>query len=595
VASPSGYKNITIANIAKSANSPFANSDVIVLSFIPSSGGSALTVEESDGSPTDSAITKIKFPNGTLSISSHEATYTPTAAAITIQEEDGSPTGSLTTLKVPNNSLVDNGGGSFSLRQAPQGFIGCRAYNSAAQSIANNSAVAATFDSEEYDTDGFHDTGSNTSRFTVPAGLGGKYLVNFKGYWDSLVSPSGGSSDAIIWFAKKNGTTEIRGRSRIDQTFPTGSASSVVMDLTAVIDLAAGDYIEFIVFQNHGSSANLGDNTVYQTTGEIVKLDSGRVGQGIGAVAYNSAAQAIPTATTTALTMDSEESDTDGFHSTGSNTARMTIPTGLGGRYIVTAGTYFAGNATGQRILALRKNGTTDIRGSLSRIPTSHATNGSGMNVSRVVDLVAGDYVEAVVYQDSGGNLDAGFASTNTAQSYIGIARLDSGSAAYTGALWGSGTAFPSGPVSGQRYTRTDIYGGMDFQYDGTRWRSIQVFQSAIIQENLLSWTIDAQRWRFPLFQPTYSVWLIEMRGDTVTATTNDGSHYWTVKLAKGSDNTTIVSFTTAADTVNAEANHLVAIGAVSTEKHLYVQGDRTSTPGPLYPFIVVLYQIIAT
>lgn len=42
-------------------------------------GGSALTVEEADGSPTDSAITKIIFPNGTLSIVSHEATYTPAA------------------------------------------------------------------------------------------------------------------------------------------------------------------------------------------------------------------------------------------------------------------------------------------------------------------------------------------------------------------------------------------------------------------------------------------------------------------------------------------------------------------------------------
>lgn len=42
-------------------------------------GGSALTVEEVDGSPTDSAITKIVFPNGTLSIASHVATFTPAA------------------------------------------------------------------------------------------------------------------------------------------------------------------------------------------------------------------------------------------------------------------------------------------------------------------------------------------------------------------------------------------------------------------------------------------------------------------------------------------------------------------------------------
>lgn len=46
-----------------------------------SGGGASLTVEEIDGSPTDSAVTKIKFPNGTLSIASHEATYTPATSA----------------------------------------------------------------------------------------------------------------------------------------------------------------------------------------------------------------------------------------------------------------------------------------------------------------------------------------------------------------------------------------------------------------------------------------------------------------------------------------------------------------------------------
>jgi hypothetical protein len=44
----------------------------------PSGGGSALTVEEVDGSPTDAAVTKIVFPNGTLAIASHVAIYTPT-------------------------------------------------------------------------------------------------------------------------------------------------------------------------------------------------------------------------------------------------------------------------------------------------------------------------------------------------------------------------------------------------------------------------------------------------------------------------------------------------------------------------------------
>jgi len=50
---------------------------------LSASGGSGTvtTVEEVDGSPTDSAVTKIVFPNGTLSIASHVATYTPTGGS----------------------------------------------------------------------------------------------------------------------------------------------------------------------------------------------------------------------------------------------------------------------------------------------------------------------------------------------------------------------------------------------------------------------------------------------------------------------------------------------------------------------------------
>jgi hypothetical protein len=40
--------------------------------------GTLTTIEEVDGNPTDSAVTKLVFPNGTLAIASHVATYTPT-------------------------------------------------------------------------------------------------------------------------------------------------------------------------------------------------------------------------------------------------------------------------------------------------------------------------------------------------------------------------------------------------------------------------------------------------------------------------------------------------------------------------------------
>lgn len=47
-----------------------------------SASGSALTVEETDASPTDAAVTKIKFPKNELTIASHEVTVAPIAAII---------------------------------------------------------------------------------------------------------------------------------------------------------------------------------------------------------------------------------------------------------------------------------------------------------------------------------------------------------------------------------------------------------------------------------------------------------------------------------------------------------------------------------
>lgn len=67
-----------------------------------SGGGSSLTVEELDGSPTDSAVTKIVFPNGTLGIASHVATYTPSGGGGMTD-----PTTTLGDLIVNDGSGVD--------------------------------------------------------------------------------------------------------------------------------------------------------------------------------------------------------------------------------------------------------------------------------------------------------------------------------------------------------------------------------------------------------------------------------------------------------------------------------------------------------
>ena len=56
-------------------------------------------------------------------------------------------------------------------------FVGCRVTNSVGQSISNVTRTALSFDTESFDTSGFHSTTVNPQIMTVPSGKAGKYLV----------------------------------------------------------------------------------------------------------------------------------------------------------------------------------------------------------------------------------------------------------------------------------------------------------------------------------------------------------------------------------------------------------------------------------
>lgn len=101
------------------------------------------------------------------------------------------------------------------------------------------------------------------------------------------------------------------------------------------------------------------------------------------------------------LNANTEAVDTDGCHSTSSNTSRVTIVTA--GDYVFSAVAQFEANSTGDRWLEFIKNGSTAIDG--IALP-AHATRAwRGSLTADIYDLVAGDYIEARVRQFSGGTL----------------------------------------------------------------------------------------------------------------------------------------------------------------------------------------------
>lgn len=148
------------------------------------------------------------------------------------------------------------------------------------------------------------------------------------------------------------------------------------------------------------------------TNGQVLKADSststgliwGSAGSSFkGCRAVTNTNQLISNATYTVLNYNSETYDTDGFHSTSTNTGRMTIPAGLAGYYLLITQAVFDPNATGQRASKIQKNGA-DV--SVGRKMAAYSSTVELTLVgSDIIYLAEGDYVEHLVYQSSGGNL----------------------------------------------------------------------------------------------------------------------------------------------------------------------------------------------
>lgn len=117
---------------------------------------------------------------------------------------------------------------------------------------------------------------------------------------------------------------------------------------------------------------------------------------------YNSAAISTAHATSVPLTFNSERFDTDSMHSTVSNTGRITFTTA--GTYYVGGDINWASAAGNLREAVIRLNGTTQIAG--QRMAPIGAGFGHTANLSALYAFSAGDYVELLAYQDSGGAIN---------------------------------------------------------------------------------------------------------------------------------------------------------------------------------------------
>ena len=172
-----------------------------------------------------------------------------------------------------------------------------------------------------------------------------------------------------------------------------------------------GDVSSFIHYI--GSAATryywLEANTNTGRVGELVQTSgtsTGLSGAGASPTAvrvYRSTTQTISNATSTAISFDTEVYDHGNLWAIG-NPTRLVAP--VNGIYLVTVGIEWVANATGTRFLFFKKNGTTDLGPSHGQIGVATNDNQNRQVNSTQVKLAATDYVEVIVNQGSGGNLN---------------------------------------------------------------------------------------------------------------------------------------------------------------------------------------------
>ena len=117
--------------------------------------------------------------------------------------------------------------------------VGASAYASAGQSLSAYTLTALSLNTENYDTNTFHDTATNNSRFTIPSSYAGKYRVSAT----ISLTPSGD----ITTYLYKNGSAVTLGTNAGQISRLANVAVQLTYNVNFDLVLAVGDYVEVVV------------------------------------------------------------------------------------------------------------------------------------------------------------------------------------------------------------------------------------------------------------------------------------------------------------------------------------------------------------
>jgi len=157
----------------------------------------------------------------------------------------------------------------------------------------------------------------------------------------------------------------------------------------------------------YASSANTPARLAIGSSGNVLTVASGVPSWAapasgstfVGCFLYNSSSISVASGAQTVLTFNSESYDTDNFHSTSSNTGRITIPSGKGGKYIIGGQASIQDSNNAKFVLTQINGGSTFA---VAQEPLSTPSNTWYVTWSSLYNLSVGDYVEQLVEQNSG-------------------------------------------------------------------------------------------------------------------------------------------------------------------------------------------------
>lgn len=168
-----------------------------------------------------------------------------------------------------------------------------------------------------------------------------------------------------------------------------------------------------------------------------------------------------------------------------------------------------------------------------------------------------------------------------------------------------TGTSNPGSPSTNDLIFRTDL--GLLAYYTGSAWHSLTLYTMDLNAAFDGSATAAVNGWplaaansprvlgRKSFWHSDFQLYIVDLYGESFTATTNNGSNFWTAALAGVVTSTAYGSLNTSAATASTHTGHRATIdtAAGATERGVTITYTKTGTPGDTFFPCLMTYRLI--